>query len=652
MKSFFSIFNNKEKSKKVKNRVQIEIKRVFLNPIKPTIEFLKVSLVGAPRKNPKHGLQLTIRQSDPFTQETQILQTKIEKTLLIPLGIDLSRQSLKLEVSSVRPKLKDSNKNPFPIFTSQKQLLTNLKNESKPVEVGTARKRVSVGGKSNQQIREPKSLRKKQKKQLSSTGAASNELLKKPKIYAESALQIDEIGSKLWAQIVEIRSKGQKEAFRVVAEEKGSGGTDNLTLEAGFWGGSNQIRLKLANESSKGDRLNWGFLSQVRWKPDYEQYSNVQMHFGDQRMFSDLAGVLRSERVAKDVSSSSGKTKKQFAGAKPKPKQMRIDLRFESINRREYFVYCARERQMEMAWREEWTLGRLAPQARAGTDLIRELKREKELKEWKMEKAILTESRGSLEQEVNESLNKYVLPEITMFRQTEIEQLKREYQKSLHVLNFKDSLQRELGSEQAQLVADINKIMKKRAAQGPWPKQRRVTVNSTRTIKDLLKTKHRNVERLDLLREKLDEFGKLKENFQHIENLGTVSKRKPSEVDELNLSEFGSFLSGPERRRMRGSRPRGSVSLEQAERIIKLEEALEKIRSQNSSRQTKQELVLNKIQQKAAKFDVEMQSDYARSKDVDQLIKSFNLFRIDIENLKIKLITRQELLKNKLIKIT
>jgi hypothetical protein len=403
-----------------------------------------------------------------------------------------------------------------------------------------------------------------------------------------------------------------------------------------------QIRVGVSNTC----QIEWDYFTQVKCYSNYLNPLILNLKFNNEEDYDKLSELFQKNEDLATSKGTSQKTHQRLLG--DSERKFGLTLKFDTISEREYFVLCMKEREMEITAKEEWMTGRVKStfQIRGeGKHLLKVIGADKELKEWKMEKAILGESEGLLEGEVTSLLNKYILPESRMFRQTEIQRIAREYQQSIHMLSFKVNLAKQLRKEKVFIREAISKINSKRVKFSHFKPKNKFSQSSIERVKELLKRKHMLVEKVDILNEKKQNFENLIYKFKSLEELEMEKPRNASMLNIMNKSEMELFLGEPDEKS--GEVPKKQQKVKSV-RVKELEEEIRLIKEQNSVRLRKQEMVLNKINIVGLQLDAAIQTSFFKDKDIDVLLRSFRIFGVDLNNIDIKLKTRNKLLTEKL----
>ena len=179
-----------------------------------------------------------------------------------------------------------------------------------------------------------------------------------------------------------------------------------------------------------------------------------------------------------------------------------LRLEFESLEQREYFLFCIREKQTELIMREQFILGHINIKNIHISNLkllIHHLQQTTRLYEHKMEKVILGNNKNNLNLHLLELLEQYNLPEIQDINTKALTRSRQQYKQKLYTLNIKENMKDTRLQEKTNLQQTIVKLSKK--AKSKQILNRR-TPETEHQIKALLAKKHYLMATLDTLRDK------------------------------------------------------------------------------------------------------------------------------------------------------
>lgn len=646
MKALIQILNKNKKSTPDENTLKISPSVLCLKPELPEIHLLKIEIQE--ESNPGQVYEMILKETTPFSQELEITRFKVSTSAQIPLGIDLMDHSLKIEVCAFFAQQNGANCNPMPFFSSQKELLSRMKYLSFPVKRFSASKEsraLSGRSGSRESVNTPKRRKKSKTLSLMSSGlGASN---REHKSLGVASISTPKMRTGFWEKVEQNRRESGTlgDVFKVQVSAEALSVKTGLKVTLLFRQGRGQVRLERGRQSVRVEIMNWNFFDQFDCCANYLNPLFLIWKIKQASQFEKIMKFLqdKGDSVKSGTNSKTTHPKK----CEPTKTENELTLEFPTIYAREYFIFCARERQMKLAAKEEWTIGR-GKFNMSLKDIIKGLKEEQQRKEWKMEKAILRETEGILEKEVMGLLDKYVLPELHMLRQTEIQRLNREYQQSIHMLSFKVNLFKQLSKEKKILTARLSQIMKKRSEASSKAKQNRERQHSVQIIRGLLTEKHHLMDRVFFLEERRRKRDTLVSNFRSVEELEMFKTRTLSNTQIMNQSEMELFLDEREKRDFRTPRKETESDSKTDARVDALKEKLAKLKRENSQREEKQVKILNKINVVGAKLDTRVKSSFYKNKEVHSLLAAFRIFQVDLENVRIKLATRNKLLHLKL----
>lgn len=337
-------------------------------------------------------------------------------------------------------------------------------------------------------------------------------------------------------------------------------------------------------------------------------------------------------------------------------KRTNYHLIFSSLNDRAIFLFWIKMINGIQFLKQQWILGRInLPNLnlKKMSQLIKELKSDKGVKQWKKEVSFMN-NLGEYSEIESEIYTKYYQLRKNQRRFTLEEsfiQNQREFQRKLLTLTLRNNVLKTKRESRMKLKSKITNLNKQKI------KRRRSTV-SRQTVQQevqiLLKQKHMMVERLEHLLNRKEEIENLDKQFRTKDCPANFSIIQKNQTNIMNQSEFdllvrSSNLFKKKEKITDLGEKKIDEKISMSKQINKLKYRLEEIKKKNKCREKKQIKVLKKIEYLGLKLDAKLSnSSYSTDLNLEILKEFFTDSKYKIGNLFLKMRTRTELLQKKI----